>query len=154
MQLEVLAVCKRPPSWVVEQTTEYAKRLPRDFALSFNYLNPGPASASSQARKRDEATRLLKRFPDSGRLIALDERGDTATSEQFAARLGRLREHASTVHICIGGADGLHEEVLQRAGACWSLSALTLPHLLVQVLLAEQLYRAWSILERHPYHRV
>lgn len=153
MHIEVLSVCRRPPRWVSDTTAEYAKRLPRDFTLGFDYLAPGQERVSTTVRKRDEATRLLKRVADDQYLIALDEHGSSATSEQFAASLGKLREQARKIVLIIGGADGLDEAVLARADACWTLSALTLPHLLVQVLLAEQIYRAWTILEQHPYHR-
>lgn len=153
MLIEVLCVCRRPPRWVAEQTAAYCKRLPREFSLSFTYVAPGADSATASARRRDEATRLLKRAGTSRALIALDEHGASTTSRQFAARLGRLRETQRELALVIGGADGLDESITGRALEQWSLSSLTLPHLLVQVVLAEQLYRAWSILDGHPYHR-
>lgn len=153
MLLEALCVCRRPPAWVSDAVTGYTRRLPRSLGLEFVYLGPGPDSASAAVRRRDEGVRLLRRLDDGVPLIALDVRGKVHTSEAFAAALGRLRDEHRRVAFAVGGADGLAEPVLERAAARWSLSALTLPHLLVQVVLAEQVYRAWSILDGHPYHR-
>jgi len=105
-------------------------------------------------RKAKEAEALLAAVPDGARIIALDERGKTEGSEAFAARLGRWRDDgARTVAFLIGGADGLDDRVRKRADFVLSFGALTWPHMLVRAMLAEQLYRAQSILAGHPYHR-
>ncbi len=153
MRLEVLCVSRRPPRWVSEATDEYARRLPRNFALEFVYLAPGHERAAAPARKREEGERLLRRAAACGILVALDERGREHDSRAFAAALAELRADHPRIALAIGGADGLDASVLDAAAARWSLSRLTLPHWLVQVLVAEQVYRAWSILEGHPYHR-
>ncbi len=151
MLIEVLCICRRPPAWVRDATSEYARRLPRDFTLTFTYLTPARDRAAAVGR-RDEGARLLKRNGATP-LIALDERGVSHTSTEFAAGLARARASEAKIAFAIGGADGLDKDVLNAAAQCWSLSRLTLPHLLVQVVLAEQIYRAWSIIEQHPYHR-
>ncbi|MGR8920330.1 MAG: 23S rRNA (pseudouridine(1915)-N(3))-methyltransferase RlmH [Gammaproteobacteria bacterium] len=153
MQLEVLCVCRRPPGWVSEAVAQYTRRLPRTLSLDFVFLAPGPDSASAAVRRNDEGTRLLGRLKHGVPLVALDVGGKTQSSEAFAAALGRLRDEHRRLALAVGGADGLADAVLERATARWSLSALTLPHLLVQVVVAEQVYRAWTILEGHPYHR-
>lgn len=153
MRIDVLCISRRPPRWVSEATGAYAGRLPRGFALEFVHLAPGRAAQSPAARRHDEGERLLRRCADGQPLIALAVDGRAGDSAAFAARLGRLREEHRTLALAIGGADGLGDNVLGAARERWSLSPLTLPHWLVQVVLAEQVYRAWTILEGHPYHR-
>jgi len=153
VKIEVLTICRRPPRWVTEQTDDYLKRLPREFLPSFVHLAPGHDGAAVAVRQRDEATRLLKRAHKNSPVVALDEHGWAGTSIEFAARLDNLRSTTGHLTFIMGGAEGLHDSVLQHAHSRWSLSKLTLPHLLVQIVLAEQLYRAWSIHERHPDHR-
>lgn len=153
MVVDVLCVCRRPPAWVTEACADYAKRLARSDELRFRYLNPGPDGADSAVRRREEAARIMKALKAGTHLVALDERGDEPTSVELAGRLGAWRERHAHVTLAIGGADGLDAPVLTAAAERWSLSRLTLPHLLVQVLVAEQIYRAASILAGHPYHR-
>ena len=153
MIVDVLCVCRRPPAWVTSATADYAKRLARHIELRFRYFAPGPDSAGPTARKREEAQRLLKALQLGTHLVALDEHGSEQTSVGFAQRLADWRARSDHVSLAIGGADGLDSTLLAAAAERWSLSQLTLPHLLVQIMVAEQLYRAWSILEGHPYHR-
>lgn len=153
MRINVLAACRRPPAWVSEQTAAYAKRLPRNFELSFNFIAPGADQLSSAERKRDEAHRFKKKRAAESIMIALDETGKTLSSPALAKTIGHYRNNHQDLCVLIGGADGLDQSLLTAAQECWSMSALTLPHLLAQVLIAEQIYRAWSILENHPYHR-
>ncbi|MEQ8660777.1 MAG: 23S rRNA (pseudouridine(1915)-N(3))-methyltransferase RlmH [Gammaproteobacteria bacterium] len=153
MLLEVLCVCRRPPRWVSEVTADYARRLPRDLSLEFVFVAPGRDGLASVERKRDEARRLDRRIASDSAVVALDERGEDTDSAGLAAWLARWqREHARMTFL-VGGADGLDDSLVGRARSRWSLSRLTLPHLLVQVILAEQIYRARSILDGHPYHR-
>lgn len=110
--------------------------------------------SDTKVRRALEGEALLAAIPDQARIVALDERGNSETSEDFAARLGRWRDDgARAVVFLIGGADGLHETVRKRADTILSFGALTWPHMLVRALLAEQIYRAHSILSGHPYHR-
>lgn len=153
MRLDVLCVCRRPPPWVRDTTSDYSQRLPRDLILEFAYVAPGRDSVSAAERRRDEGVRLLKRIKPAARLVALDERGSEVDSATVAQWLRDWRAEGAPVTLAIGGADGLDSTVLERAQCRWSLSRLTLPHLIVQILVAEQLYRAWSIVDGHPYHR-
>lgn len=153
MLIEVLCVCRRPPAWVVEVCADYSKRLARSDELRFRYLNPGPDGADSAVRRRDEGQRIIKALKAGTHLIALDERGEELTSVELATRFGSWRERHGHVTLAVGGADGFDAQVLSAAAERWSLSRLTLPHLFVQVVVAEQIYRAASILAGHPYHR-
>ena len=153
MRLDVLCVCRRPPPWVRDTTSDYSQRLPRDLTLEFAYVAPGRDSVSAAERRRDEGLRLLKRIKPATRLIALDERGTEVDSPTVARWLRDWRTDATPVTFAIGGADGLDSVILSHAERQWSLSRLTLPHLIVQILVAEQIYRAWSIDDGHPYHR-
>ena len=153
MVVDVLCVCRRPPAWVVETCADYGKRLGRQVELRFRYLNPGPDGADSAVRRRDEAQRLRKALVAGTHLVTLDERGEEWTSVEFATRFSRWREHHPHLTLAVGGADGFDADFLAGAAERWSLSRLTLPHLFVQVVVAEQLFRAASILAGHPYHR-
>ncbi|MEX2481093.1 MAG: 23S rRNA (pseudouridine(1915)-N(3))-methyltransferase RlmH [Gammaproteobacteria bacterium] len=153
MRIDVFGVCRRPPLWVRDATQAYTRRMPRDVPVAFSHIAPGPNSVSSDERRRDEAQRLLKRIKPTTRLIALDERGVEADSAAVAHWLEEWRSGGADVALVIGGADGHGEVIFDQAQQRWSLSRLTLPHLLVQLVVAEQLYRAWSIIDGHPYHR-
>lgn len=153
MVVELLCVCRRPPAWVTEICADYAKRLARSDELRFRYLSPGPDSVDSLVRRRDEGTRIVKALKAGSHLVALDESGAEPNSVELAARFGGWRQRHGHLTLAIGGADGFDASVLAAAAERWSLSRLTLPHLLVQVVVAEQLYRAASILAGHPYHR-
>jgi 23S rRNA (pseudouridine1915-N3)-methyltransferase len=153
MVVELLCVCRRPPAWVAEVCADYAKRLARSDELRFRFLTPGPDGADSLVRRREEGVRIIKALKPGTHVVALDERGDEHSSVELAARFGGWREHHTHMSFVIGGADGFDASVLAAANERWSLSRLTLPHLLVQVIVAEQLYRAASILAGHPYHR-
>ncbi len=153
MVVDVLCVCRRPPAWVADTCADYAKRLARSDELHFRYLNPGPDGADRAVRRRDEGARIMKALKAGTHLVALDERGDEPSSVELAARFGVWRERHAHLSLVVGGADGFDTLLLATAAERWSLSRLTLPHLLVQVVVAEQIYRAVSILAGHPYHR-
>lgn len=153
MLLEILCVCRRPPAWVSDVTDDYAKRLARQHELRLRHVAPGPDSADAATRRRDEGQRMGKLLRADAHVVALDVGGSQPDSETLATWLDDWRARHSAVALLIGGADGLDPNLLARAAQRWSLSKLTLPHLLVQVIVAEQLYRAWTILEGHPYHR-
>jgi 23S rRNA (pseudouridine1915-N3)-methyltransferase len=142
------------PAWVDAGVADYAKRLPRDWQFEVVELKPAPRDRgrtiaqllAAEAEAIAQATR-------GALLVALDERGAPWTTRQLADRVARWRDDAADVAFVIGSADGLAPEVKAAAAAQVALSALTLPHGLVRVLLAEQVYRAWSLLAGHPYHR-
>lgn len=143
------------PGWVTGGVDAYRKRLPPHIKLDLTEIQPGHRSsrAATNVAMDQEAEQLLKRAGRADTVIALDERGREWSSVQLAGELRDWQERASDVAFLIGGPDGLTEACRQRAEAVWSLSRLTMPHGLVRVVLVEQLYRAWTILQGHPYHR-
>jgi 23S rRNA (pseudouridine1915-N3)-methyltransferase len=155
MRIRVLAVGSRMPEWVRETCADYALRLRSSLKLTLLEIPAGPRSAqrSAEAALRIEAKRLLVALRPKEFVVALDEKGDEFSTRELAAWLGARREAARDVAFLIGGPDGFDPDVLRRADFKLSLSRLTFPHALVRVLLAEQLYRAQSLLENHPYHR-
>lgn len=155
MRIHLLAVGRRMPAWVNSGYAEFARRLPPECHLELTEIAPGPrAKGGSAARAiQAESVALLAALPKSARVIALDERGQSWSSVELARQLQAWLQDGRDVALLVGGADGLGPEVKTRAECSWSLSKLTLPHALVRVLVAEQLYRAWSILRNHPYHR-
>jgi 23S rRNA (pseudouridine1915-N3)-methyltransferase len=155
MRVTILSVGHKMPAWIQEGFHEYARRMPTEIRLELVELKPEERGAGkNEARaKALEGERILEAIPDGGSLIALDERGKAVTTKGLSVLLGEWMRDASHPVFAIGGADGLDDSVKARAAKLVSLSSLTLPHALVRVVLAEQLYRAWSILARHPYHR-
>jgi 23S rRNA (pseudouridine1915-N3)-methyltransferase len=155
MHINVLAIGTRAPGWVDTGVAEYVKRLPAHIKLNFTTLNAAARNRTGSAEKCrvDEGERLLKAIPKNAYVVALDERGEAWTSRELAERLEQWLGNYSDVALLIGGADGLSDEVRQDADKQWSLAPLTLPHALVRVVLAEQIYRAWTLLQGHPYHR-
>jgi 23S rRNA (pseudouridine1915-N3)-methyltransferase len=156
MRITVLAVGGKMPAWVDEGVAEYGKRLPRELRLEWRDIplaQRGKKNADVEALRDKEGLALLKAIPDGDRVLALDVRGKPWSTEQLADRLRQWQMESINTSLLIGGPDGLSPACLQRADARWSLSTLTLPHPLVRVLLAEQLYRAWTITVNHPYHR-
>lgn len=156
MKLVVVAVGHRMPAWVTAAFDEYAKRMPREMPLLLKELRPAQRSASTGDAARwmqTEAERIEAAVPAGALRVALDERGRSFTTRDFAGHVAKWRNEGRDVAFIIGGADGLAPSVKTGASLMWSLSALTLPHGLVRVVLAEQLYRASSVLAGHPYHR-
>jgi len=142
------------PAWVTAGFEEYAKRLSREAVISLVELKPDKRAAGKGGEqvREAEAARILDAV-GKDYLIALDEHGQEVTTLKLAGRFKTWLSGGRDVSLVIGGADGLHPNVLQTADWTWSLSPLTLPHGMVRVVLAEQLYRAWSVLNNHPYHR-
>lgn len=151
----MLAVGTRMPGWVTQGVEEYRKRLPREMALEIVELSPGPRQKSADPAKaiRVEGDRLLSKIRDNELVVALDVEGKPWSTPTLAERMGDWQMSGSDVSLLIGGPDGLDQRCLSRANLRWSLSPLTLPHPLVRVLLAEQLYRGWTLMTGHPYHR-
>lgn len=155
MKLKLLAVGQKMPQWVSDGFNEYARRLPRDCSLQQIEIAPAKRGKTSQPQQwlQEEGKRILSHIDGSDHVVALDVLGKPWSTPQLANNLAGWQLQGQDVCLLIGGPDGLADECLQRANQRWSLSALTLPHPLVRVVLAEQLYRAWTILQNHPYHR-
>lgn len=143
------------PAWVDTAYNEYARRLPRELSPSLMELPLGQRSKNSSIDKarRDEGQNLLAAIAPASEVVALDVKGKSLSTEKLAQTLESWQMNGRDISILIGGPDGLADECLQRADARWSLSALTLPHPLVRIVLIEQLYRAWTLLAGHPYHK-
>lgn len=155
MQLYVIAVGKRMPAWAREAYTEYNKRLPHEFRLNLIEIPPVARGKTSSTAKitAEEGKRITAAIPDDSWIIVLDEKGKQYDSLSLAKKITSWQQLGRKVSFIIGGAEGLHENLKKSADLIWALSSLTLPHALVRVIVAEQVYRAWSILNHHPYHR-
>ncbi|WP_028451776.1 23S rRNA (pseudouridine(1915)-N(3))-methyltransferase RlmH [Chitinilyticum aquatile] len=155
MKIILIAVGHKMPAWIEDGFTEYVKRMPREFTVQLVELKPDKrvGAKTPQQVMAEEADRIQAAVPQDARLVALDERGANWTTMQLADNVKRWHGDGRPVAFVIGGTDGLDPRVKQRADQLLQLSALTLPHGMVRVLLAEQLYRAVSILNNHPYHR-
>jgi 23S rRNA (pseudouridine1915-N3)-methyltransferase len=155
MQVHLIAIGERMPAWVESAFTEYAKRLPRECRLTLREVRAGRRGKGADLARivREEGARLLAAVPQGARIVALERSGQSLGTQEFAAELGRHLQTGQDLALLVGGPEGLSEECLTRAQAVWSLSALTLAHPLVRIVAAEQVYRAWSIITGHPYHR-
>jgi len=154
VKIAIVAVGQRQPAWADQAVADYLARFPPEFSVTLKEVRPEPRSGAPLARLlAAEAERLRAAVPAGSVLVALDERGKDWTTVQLAVAIGRWRDAAEPVSFIIGGPDGLAPELKRNARLLLRLSSLTLPHALARVLLAEQLYRAWSLLARHPYHR-
>lgn len=155
MRLRVYAVGTRMPSWVQSGWQEFAKRMPRECTLDLHEIKPEPRAHGKTASQimRAEAQRIESAVPPAAWRVVLDERGSQVTTAQLAEHLEAWRHAGCDIAFLVGGPDGLDPSLKSTARQTLRLSALTLPHPLVRVVLAEQLYRAWTILMGHPYHR-
>lgn len=155
MKINLISVGTRMPGWVEAGIDEYRKRLPAEFELQLTEVPLGRrgkgADVAQAIAKESEA--LLARVKTSDHVIALEVDGKVLSTEAMATRMDAIRVDGRNVVLLVGGPDGLGEECRRRANEKWSLSALTLPHPLVRIVVAEQVYRIWSILNAHPYHR-
>ncbi|MBN4665886.1 23S rRNA (pseudouridine(1915)-N(3))-methyltransferase RlmH [Pandoraea nosoerga] len=156
MRLFILAVGHKMPGWIETAFAEYAKRMPPELRIELREIKPEQRSNSRTAETvmAAEAQRIEAALPRGCRLVCLDERGLDLTTMRLAQSLTGWQQDGRDVAFVIGGADGLDPALKSRADTLIRLSSLTLPHGMVRVLLAEQLYRAWSINANHPYHRV
>lgn len=155
MQINLVAVGTRMPAWVGDGYREYARRMPRECALMLNEIAPAQRSKSQPVTRavQEEGRRMLAALGERQRVIALDVGGRAWSTEQLADRMRDWLGDGTDVSLLVGGPDGLADACLSRAAQRWSLSPLTLPHPLVRVVVAEQLYRAWTLINGHPYHR-
>lgn len=154
MKITVLAVGHRMPQWVDAGFQEYARRMPRTLPVALREIKPAPRAEGGNAAQwiAAEETRLRSALPE-GAWVVLDERGETPTTSELARRVTRWQEAGRELAFVIGGADGTSQALRDEAGMVLALSRLTLPHGLCRVVLAEQLYRAATLLAGHPYHR-
>ena len=155
MKILLLSVGPKMPGWVMTAFEEYSKRMPRECSIELREIAPAHRGKSGNADryKTDEAQRIISALPKGAQLVVLDERGKPWTTKQLSQQLDGWMQSGQDVVLVVGGPDGLAPSLLQQAQQKWSLSPLTLPHPMVRILLAEQLYRAWTILQGHPYHR-
>ncbi len=152
MHISIIAVGRMQRGPEQSLMSDYLKRLP--WKHSVTEIDIKKQAANTEERKLREAERLLTAVPDGAALVALDETGKSLTSRAFAGRIDDWQSTGySHIAFVIGGADGLHSTVLQKADLKLAFGTLTWPHMLVRVLLCEQIYRAWSINAGHPYHR-
>lgn len=154
MKLRIISVGHKMPSWVSTACSEYQKRLPREIPLEIIEIKPTKRAAgnSTENIQRAESKRILE-AAGNDYIVALDEHGKSYTTLKLANEFKHWQSLGRNISFVIGGADGIHPDLKKKADMRWSLSALTLPHAFVRVLLTEQLYRAYSVVINHPYHR-
>jgi len=155
MKLLIIAVGTKMPDWVKQGCAEYSKRLPKEWQPKLIEHNVAKRSKNCNidTLKEREADKILADIPDRAHVVALDVLGKRVNTPQLSKSMARWQSLGQTLCLIIGGPDGIAERCLQRANESVSLSNLTLPHPLVRVVLYEQLYRGWTILQNHPYHK-
>ena len=155
MRIHIIAVGQRRGGWEGDGYLEYARRMPPELPIELHQVAPPKRMKHTSGHRRleEEARRLVAAIPNGARVVALDERGTAWTTVELAGRIERWLQDGRALALLIGGADGLAPACIEAAEHRWSLSPLTLPHGLVRIVVAEQLYRASTILRGHPYHR-
>ncbi len=155
MKIKMIAVGTKMPSWVETAFKTYAQRLPRDCSLELIEIPAAKRTRNQLASKwmEKEGELIFKAIDSSDWVVALDVEGQSWSTSKLASQVTKWQSKGSNIAILIGGPDGLSPDCLSRANQRWSLSALTLPHPMVRVVLAEAIYRAWSVTVNHPYHR-
>lgn len=155
MRIHLIAISHRRAGWEQDGFREYARRMPPELSLELHEIAPSKRTKRSPAERcvEDEGRRLVAAVPESARVVALDERGSRWTTLELANRIERWMHDGRDLALLVGGADGLAPACIEAAEHRWSLSPLTLPHGLARIVVAEQLYRASTIIRRHPYHR-
>ena len=155
MRIHLIAVGKKMPEWVNSGFSEFSKRMPPELQINLVEITPSVRNKTTPIEKniKEEGERFQSAIPSNSRLIVLDEKGKNFSSIELSKKMEDWFPQGQDIAIVIGGADGIDDRIKQQANESWSLSSFTLPHALVRVIVAEQLYRAWSILKGHPYHR-
>jgi len=156
MHFSLIHVSDKPSLWVEEACQFYIKRLPAQYAFTMIAVQPVKRTKKSHLEtvRAKEWSRIRANVSQTSRLVLLDERGKSYTSKAFSQQLQTWQQVGQDIAFVIAGADGVNAEHRQEADACISLSEMTLPHDMARLFMIEQLYRAWSILVNHPYHRV
>ena len=155
MRIYLLAIGTKMPLWVNQGYTEYAQRMPSKCKLVLKEIPAEKRSKNSNIKliQNKEASKLFNAIPKNSLIIALDRQGAIWSTEKLALQMENWMMSGQDIALLIGGPDGLTPQILAKAHQHWSLSKLTFPHPLVRIMVAEQLYRAWTITENHPYHR-
>ena len=155
MKIHLIAVGKKMPEWVNAGFSEFSKRMPPELQINLIEIPLSVRNKATPIEKniKEEGERIQSAIPDNSKLIVLDEKGKDFSSIALSKEMESWLPMGQDISIVIGGADGIDPVIKQQADEKWSLSSLTLPHALVRVVVAEQLYRAWSIMKGHPYHR-
>ena len=155
MHIRLIAVGDRQPRWVDDAFNIYTARFPRDWQFQVDQIATAKRSKNNKSQQAMEAegTQILSRIRKTEQVVLLDERGKQMRSQELASKLSDWQTDGRDLCFIIGGPDGVADACRRRADSTWSLSQLTLPHGLARVLFAEQMYRAWSLLSGHPYHR-
>lgn len=155
MRIHLIAVGQRMPTWIEAGYQEFARRLPPECSLHLSEIAPGKRSRRPDVARivRDEGERILAALPKGALRVALEVEGRAWSTPELAGRLEHWLGDGRDVALMVGGPDGLSEDCRRAAELAWSLSPLTFPHALVRVMVAEQIYRAWTIVSGHPYHR-
>jgi 23S rRNA (pseudouridine1915-N3)-methyltransferase len=155
MKIRLLAVGTKMPAWVTTGFNEYNKRMPREMSVEIVELPIGPRGKGADLKRaiKKEGDAMLAAIPNGDWVVALEVTGKTWSTEQLATQMEGWQLQGRNMCLLIGGPDGLDPRCTALADQKWSLSALTLPHPMVRILLSEQLYRAWSLIQGHPYHK-
>jgi len=155
MKLSIISVSGKMPAWVADGYEEYARRLPKKLFPQLIELPLAIRTKTLHVEKirQQEGARIMRSLPKGSRMIALDVLGKALTTHALAKKIEDWQMQGSHASLVIGGPDGLSQECKEKAEETWSLSALTLPHPLVRIVLIEQIYRAWAITQNHPYHK-
>lgn len=155
MHMHLIAVGNRMPAWIKEGFQEFNRRLSGEYRLDLVEIPPAKKSKSMSVEiaRKQESDAIRRALPGNALVVVLEVQGRQFTSTSFALQLQQWLVQGKEICFVVGGADGLDDEIRESADLQWSLSGMTLPHALVRVLIAEQVYRAWSILNHHPYHR-
>lgn len=155
MKIKLLAVGAKMPAWVESGFAEYAKRLPREMKLDLVEIPLGARGKNADVRRAigQESDKMLAQIDSQDHVVALEVKGQHWSTEKLAHHMENWQMEGRSVALLVGGPDGLSDACRRRANQLWSLSALTLPHPIVRILLSEQIYRAWSLTQNHPYHR-
>lgn len=155
MKIRLLTITHKSPAWIQEGYEEYAKRLPASCALELIEIPAEKRTANADLKRitEREGEKMLAVIKPQHLVIALDVKGKLWTTEQLSEQLAGWQQDGRNIDLLVGGPEGLAQACLQKAELKWSLSPLTFPHIIVRLIVAEQIYRAWSIMQQHPYHR-